>query len=158
MKMEDTMKRISTVVAVCLMMASAATAEVAFLSEAKDQLITQTKLTIMTSGGPAAFWDFSTGQSDSLRGGLVSHVLTNRFITGDIGLYGGLADQGVDAVLVGGPGIVLTKAFTYFFPTTSELIQIIIPQELHNFYIGANLGWGTSHGEPHYGIHLGLEM
>ena len=125
--------------------------------ELKHQLIEQTKVTIFKSAGAATFLDFSTGRSNALRVGLLSHVLTNRFVTGDLGWSGGF-DGHVDGVLVGGPGIKINQAFEHFFPLSAEAFGLVIPERLKKFYVGANLGWGVERGEAHYGIHFGYEF
>ena len=48
-----------------------------------QDLIDNTKMTILDSGGPATFYDFTQGKSDSFRIGVIDHVVTYRFLNLD---------------------------------------------------------------------------
>ena len=127
------------------------------LDDLKNQIIDQTHITITEKGGAATFYDMSVGRSNALRIGVVSHVLTNRFISGDLGYAGG-TDGHVDSILVGGPSIRLDDAFSYYFPVTAGVIKVFIPPVLQKLYVGANAGWGTDGWAFHYGFHLGYDF
>ena len=121
-----------------------------FLDKLKDQVITKTKVTILEKGGAATFYDASVGKSDSLKVGAISHVISNRFLTGDIGFFGGTTGD-TGGVLIGGVGLDATDAFSYYFPTASNIIKYSLPEKVRNFSLGAGGGWGTERGEFHWG-------
>lgn len=127
------------------------------LDELKNQIIDQTKVTILSKGGVASFYDMTTGQSNALRAGVIDHVLTNRFINADLGWSGGF-DGHVDGILVGGASVRLDEAFTYYFPNASDSTKAMIPSVLQKFYVGLNTGWAVDNGAFHWGFHLGYDF
>ena len=118
------------------------------LVDLKDQFITQTKLTITKSGGPALFYDASLGDDPSLKEGVIDHVLTNRFITADLGWF---TSDNKESVLVGGPGIVLNEAVSTLAPSISETLKRFVPQLLEPLNIGLFCGWTADRGDFRWG-------
>lgn len=122
----------------------------------KDQIIGQTKLTLHKSGGPASFYDLSTGNDSSFRNGVIDHVLTNRFVTLDLGWSGADNEEGI---IVAGPGINVTEAIADIFPNASEKAkEYLVPPILNKLYVGFNTGWGVDNGSFHYGFNLGYNF
>ena len=124
----------------------------AYALDIVDQVFTQTKVTIHKSGAAGVFYDASVGRSDAVKAGLVSHVLTNRFVTLDAGLY-----AGTDDVFVFGPGLKTFPMLAHYFPKTAGVVRFILPEQMTHFDIGLNGGWrvqDTSVKEFHYGAHL----
>lgn len=112
------------------------------------QTIDQTEVTIHKSGGPAGFWDLSVGNDYSLKQGVLSHVLTNRFISGSLGWYTANDKEGV---IVGGPSLRLKELALVFIPGFEGLSGIPVFKSLDT---GFNFGWGTDRGSQHYGFHI----
>ena len=120
-------------------------------ADIKDQIITQTKVTIHKSGGIAGFYDASEGDNTALKQGVLDHVLTNRFVTLDLGWYSGDNDEGI---IVGGPGIILNSMFSTLSPDIAAIVEGFVPPLVKNLDIGVNAGWGTDSGRAHYGVHI----
>ena len=114
--------------------------------ELKYQVFEQTKLTIHKSGGAAGFYDLSTGNDYSLKQGLLSHVITNRFLAASVGWYSADNQSGV---IVGGPTVKLKGLIETVVPELKDTI----PGILKPLDIGANYGWGTDNSQ-HYGFHV----
>ena len=115
--------------------------------ELKDQVYDQTKVTITKSGGVAGFYDASVSE-DKVRQGVLSHVLTNRFLAASLGWYTGNHKEGV---LVGGPSVKINEVLTTFIPelaSLGEAVPILKPLD-----VGFNYGWGTDDSQ-HYGFHI----
>lgn len=115
----------------------------------KDQIIGQTKVTIHNSGGVAGFYDASVEGDTSIREGVIDHVLTNRFLTADLGWYS--ADN-TEGVLVGGLGVNINGLLSTVFPNTSEFLGGYVPPLVQALDLGAYTGWGTDSGAFHYGF------
>ena len=108
-----------TLLAVGLLLAACAPSFAFSFADIKNQVIDQTKLTIHKSGGIAGFYDASIGGNSALREGVIDHVLTNRFITLDLGWYGADNQEGI---LTGGFGFGINKFLSTVFPGTSETL------------------------------------
>ena len=117
----------------------------------KNQLIDQTKVTIHKSGGAAGFYDASEGNSESLRGGVIDHVLTNRWLTLDAGWF---STDNSEGVLVGGLGVSMNGFLNSVFPQTTDKLETYVPPLLRQIDVGAFSGWGTDSGTFHYGLSL----
>ena len=117
----------------------------------KGQIFDQTKITIHESGGIAGFYDAAEGNSFALKEGVLSNVITNRFVAGSLGWFTANDQEGV---LVGGPTLKVNELMIIAFPTTSELIRVFAPPIIKPLAIGLFLGWGTDSGRSHYGVHL----
>ncbi|MDZ4344255.1 MAG: hypothetical protein U1E51_17685 [Candidatus Binatia bacterium] len=118
----------------------------ALLTAIKVQAVDQTKLTIHKNGGIAGFYDASV-QDNKLRQGVLSHILTNRFLAASLGWYSADNKEGV---LVGGPSVKGAVLLETLLPGLS-LAEIPV---IKKFDFGFNFGWGTDGGSQHYGFHL----
>lgn len=121
------------------------------MEDLKTQLIDNTKLTITKEGGPAAFYDASIGNDPSLKEGVIDHILTNRFVTLDMGWF---SADGKEAVVVGGVGLVLDKLVQTLSPDMAARITGFVPQLLTPLNVGVTAGWGSDRGTFHYGASL----
>lgn len=118
-------------------------------NELKTQVWDETKVTIQKSGGVAGFYDASSPDL-KLRAGVLSHVLTNRFLAASLGWYAGDNKEGV---LVGGPTIKVNEIIKRLFPDTSEIVGEFVPPMIKPLDVGFNYGWGTDDTQ-HYGFHI----
>lgn len=118
------------------------------LSDIRNQVVDQTKLTITKSGGPAAFYDAVNGDDPSLKEGVVDHVLTNRYITLDLAWF---SSDNKNGLFIAGPGIVVNDLISTLSPSISEKIKGFVPQLFEPLNVGLGLGWDTDRGAPHYG-------
>jgi len=135
------MKKIAFVIALLL---GASTVSANVWDDLRHQIIDQTKVTILESGGIASFYDFSVDSEHALKGGILSHVLTNRFISGSIGYY---ATDNQASTVVGGPTLKIDWILKRFLPALGNA-PVLKPLEA-----GFNFGWDTV-GDQHYGFHL----
>lgn len=139
--------------AVCLMFA-AVKAQAFTLVDLRNQVIDQTKVTVLESGGPSMFYDFSDGTSGAFKVGATDHVLTNRFLQVDASWLGG-TDGHVDGIGIFGPSIIVTEAISYFSPDSTAVIKSLLPGHLKDVWIGFGVGWGTDGWRTHYGFSFG---
>ena len=136
---------------VAVLMALASSAHALTLSDLRNQVIDQTKLTIHREGGPAVFYDASSGNDFSLKEGIVSHVLTNRWLTADLGYW--TADN-QSSIVIGGLGVKAEEALTAIAPSLAVAITQYIPPVIRPLSLGAFGGWDSQNGSFHWGAHL----
>ena len=111
----------------------------------------ETEITITKSGGAAGFSDFSSGNDYTLKEGLLSNVLTNRFVAASMGWYTSPTKEGV---LVGGPSILIDQIFKTLAPGAAEIFSPLVPGIVKPLQFGFFYGWGTDSGTQHYGFSL----
>ena len=125
----------------------------------KNDVIAQTRWTILESATPGYFYDLNSGQS---HGGFITKVSEYRFLTLDAGWVTPI-DPNLDGTIVLGGSIHVDKLVRLIAPDkTEELVGKFIPQTAMGFWEKLTIGTYAAHdwdnGEVQYGLYSGLEF
>ena len=142
--------------AVGLFVAGLGSAQALSFGELKDDIVTQTKWSVLQQATPGYFYDAVNGVS---LGGAITHISEYRFLTADAGW---ITDGNFNNSAVIGGSVHVDKLVRQIFPNFTDISSTFIPETIRPFWdklaIGSFFSYNFSDDTFGAGLYSGLEF
>ena len=128
------------------------------LSSIGEDIMDNTKVTILQSANVAYFYDLGEGTDKNSQAGLLDHVITYRFLSASVGWR--TPTVGASGILVAGPSFRLDKLLAQVAPEAVGYLNSFIPDSAKGFwdslFAGIDTGWSVDDASFKWAFHTGI--